>query len=132
MSDTPRRVCKGLPRVAKARAGINAERHTCAREGFSMARGGLSPFSSAFSFAGAVVLALGGLTVLVTPSSAAPAAGPAAPALGQSPTGRWIVQLDEPSVAGHSRAAGRQRLDLGQSDNVQYAGHLRQAQRGVA
>lgn len=94
-----------------------------------MASRTFSPFSSALSFAGAVVLASGVLTVLATPASAA---APPAAARAESPTGRWIVQLDEPSVAAHSRAAGKQRLDVADPDSSAYAGHLRESQRGVA
>jgi minor extracellular serine protease Vpr len=98
-----------------------------------MASRTFSPFSSALSFAGAVVLASGVLTVLVTPASAgAPATAPAGLAAAQSPTGRWIVQLAEPSVAAHSRAAGKHRLDVASADSTAYAGHLRDAQRSFA
>jgi subtilisin family serine protease len=98
-----------------------------------------SPYCSALSFVSAVVLASGVLNAAASPASASPAsaapgasAAPAAAGLGESPTGRWIVQLAEPSVAAHSRAAGRQRLDTSSADSVAYAGHLRESQRGFA
>jgi hypothetical protein len=96
-----------------------------------------SPLSSAVSVVGAVVLASGVLSAVAAPASAAPpsAAPPGTTALGagvESPTGRWIVQLAEPSVAAHSRATGHQRLDLASADSTAYAGHLREAQRSFA
>jgi subtilisin family serine protease len=97
-----------------------------------MASRTFSPFSSAASFASAVVLAAGVLTVLATPASAAPVAAPSSLAGVESPTGRWIVQLTEPSVAAHSRAAGKARLDVADADSAAYAGRLRDSQRGFA
>jgi subtilisin family serine protease len=100
-----------------------------------MGRRAFSPFLKTVSFAGTVLLAAGVLTVSTAPASAAPVSTApisAAPARVDSPTGRWIVQLAEPSVAAHSRAAGKQRLDASDADSTAYAGHLRDSQRGFA
>lgn len=95
--------------------------------------------SKTCSFAGALVLAATALNAIAPPASASAApslaSAPSAAALGagaQSPTGRWIVQLAEPSVATHARAAGKQRLDLAAPDSQAYAGRLRESQRGFA
>jgi subtilisin family serine protease len=63
-------------------------------------------------------------------------AGP--PITGGSPTGRWIVQLAEPALVAHARAAGQlaeqadgqQKLDASQPDSTAYTGKLRESQRG--
>jgi subtilisin family serine protease len=49
-----------------------------------------------------------------------------------SPTGRWIVQLAEPSLAEHAPTRGRARLDVASADAAAYTGHLATARRSFA
>jgi len=84
--------------------------------------------------AAGILLAAGVLPGAVTAAQAAPAAPAAAqaPAAADSPTGRWIVQLAEPSLATHAPARGTGRLDTATAAATAYAGHLAEAQRGFA
>jgi subtilisin family serine protease len=86
------------------------------------------------SIAAALVLVAG-----ILPLAGSTAYGaPVAPSLGTSPTGRWIVQLAEPSLVTHARSTGKlddqvdgqAKLDAAQPDSTSYTAHLRDAQRG--
>ncbi len=80
----------------------------------------------------AALLLLSGSVVAGSPAYGAappPAAAAAAAAAEESPTGRWIVQLAEPSVAAQSHARGQAKLDTAAADSAAYAGHLREAHR---
>ncbi|MEN3306416.1 MAG: minor extracellular serine protease Vpr [Micromonosporaceae bacterium] len=79
------------------------------------------------------------LVVAVLPLAGSTAYGtPAGPSPGTSPTGRWIVQLAEPSLVTHARGTGKlddnvdgqAKLDAAQPDSATYTAHLRDAQRG--
>jgi len=89
------------------------------------------------SIAGAFLLSIALLPILGSPAQAAPEP----PSTGvDSPTGRWIVQLAEPSVVSHARAIqpadaadqatdqAATKVDPDAPDSTAYAGHLRAAQ----
>jgi subtilisin family serine protease len=67
-----------------------------------------------------------------TAAAAAPAAPAASVAPAESPTGRWIVQLAEPSLARHARVPGGGRLDTAGPAASAYTRHLADTQRAVA